>query len=77
MDTGKQPDREAKRKLTEEPSADFDIIGVLLSNYGMTGENLVRQILSFPFCLQILEHIVIWISNSDVENCEKSRAVTW
>ena len=46
----KQPDRKAKRKPKIEPTkecTDFDVIGVLLSNYGMTGENLARQILSF------------------------------
>ena len=40
-----QPDRKVKRKRknTEEPM-EFDMIGILLSNYGMTGENLVREI---------------------------------
>lgn len=41
----KQPDRKVKRKRknTEEPM-EYDMIGILLSNYGMTGENLVREI---------------------------------
>ena len=34
-----------KRKL-EEPD-NFDIVGNLLCNYGMTGENLVRDIFSY------------------------------
>ena len=39
--TRKQPDKKVKRKRknTEEP-LEFDMIGILLSNYGMTGENL-------------------------------------
>ena len=43
----KQPDRKVKRKRknTEEPM-EFDMIGILLSNYGMTGENLVREVFS-------------------------------
>ena len=36
-----KPEREA-----EEPT-EIDIIGSLVSNYGMNGENLARQILSF------------------------------
>jgi hypothetical protein len=32
-----------KRKNTDEPT-EFDMIGIFLSNYGMTGENLVREI---------------------------------
>ena len=46
----KQPDRKAKRKSSNEPTkecTDFDFIELLLYNYGMTGENLARQILSF------------------------------
>ena len=44
--TRKQPDKKVKRKRknTEEP-LEFDMIGILLSNYGMTGENLVRELL--------------------------------
>ena len=41
----KQPDRKVKRKRKNtEETLEFDMIGILLSNYGMTGENLVREI---------------------------------
>ena len=36
-----------KRKLEEPKAKDFDIVGNLLCNYGMTGENLVRDIFSY------------------------------
>ena len=58
----KQPDRLVKKKRTiempenldiakrkrklQEPK-NFDIVGNLLCNYGMTGENLVRDIFSY------------------------------
>ena len=58
----KQPDRQAKKKRKieqpetldismrkrklEEPR-NFDIVGNLLCNYGMTGQNLVRDIFSY------------------------------
>ena len=44
----KQPARKVKRKREsmEEPTSEFDMIGILLSNYGMTGQNLVREIFS-------------------------------
>ena len=58
----KQPDRQAKKKRKiempetlditkrkrklEEPR-NFDIIGNLICNYGMTGQNLVRDIFSY------------------------------
>ena len=38
---------EEKRKLELEEPSNFDIIGTLVSNYGMTGENLVRNIFSY------------------------------
>ena len=40
----KQPDRKVKRKRKNTEPMEFDMIGILLSNYGMTGENLVREI---------------------------------
>ena len=58
----KQPDRRVKKKrkfemqenldITQknqklEESKSFDIVGNLLCYYGMTGENLVREIFSF------------------------------
>ena len=36
-----------KHKLELEKSRNFDIIGTLVCNYGMTGENLVQKIFSF------------------------------
>ena len=44
----KQPARKVKRKREsmEEPTTEFDMVGILLSNYGMTGQNLVREIFS-------------------------------
>merc|ERR1712210_447160 len=36
-----------KRKLEVEEPSNFDIIGTLVCNYGMTGENLVRKIFSY------------------------------
>ena len=39
--------RKTKRKLELEETRNFDIIGTLICNYGMTGENLVRQIFSY------------------------------
>jgi len=36
-----------KRKLELEETRNFDIIGTLVCNYGMTGENLVRKIFSY------------------------------
>jgi len=36
-----------KRKLELEEPRNFDIIGTLVCNYGMTGENLVRKIFSY------------------------------
>ena len=38
---------EEKRKLELEEPSNFDIIGALVSNYGMTGENLVHKIFSY------------------------------
>ena len=49
MASRKQPDRQVKKKRKselEEPR-DFDILGTLVCNYGMTGENLVREIFSY------------------------------
>ena len=56
----KQPDRQVKlkRKIQEtleitkrkrklEEPENFDIVGYLLSNYGMTGKNLVHDIFSY------------------------------
>jgi len=58
----KQPDRQmkkkrkiempenlkiAKRKRELEEPRNFDIVGTLLRNYGMTGDNLVRDIFSY------------------------------
>ena len=37
----------AKRKRELEEPRNFDIIGTLLCNYGMTGDNLVRDIFSY------------------------------
>ena len=39
-------DQKAQIKRTEEPT-EIDIIGGLISNYSLTGENLARQILSY------------------------------
>ena len=36
-----------KRKLESEEPRNFDIIGTLMCNYGMTGENLVRKMFSY------------------------------
>ena len=62
MTLRKQPDRRVKKKrklemqenldITQskqklEESKNFDIIGNLLCYYGMTGENLVREIFSY------------------------------
>ena len=41
-----KPDQKAQIKRTEEPT-EIDIIGGLISNYSLTGENLARQILSY------------------------------
>merc|ERR1711862_103041 len=41
-----QPDRKAKKKPEIEEPGNVNIIQNLLSNYGMTGENLVREIFS-------------------------------
>ena len=38
---------EEKRKLELEEPSNFDIIGTLVNNYGMTGENLVHKIFSY------------------------------
>ena len=38
---------EEKSKLELEEPSNFDIIGTLVSNYGMTGENLVHKIFSY------------------------------
>ena len=37
----------SKRKRKLEVPENFDIVGNLLCNYGMTGENLVRDIFSY------------------------------
>ena len=37
----------SKRKRELEEPRNFDIVGSLLRNYGMTGENLVRDIFSY------------------------------
>ena len=37
----------SKRKLKLEEPRSFDIVGNLLCNYGMTGENLVHEIFSY------------------------------
>ena len=37
----------SKRKCELEEPRNFDIVGSLLRNYGMTGENLVRDIFSY------------------------------
>ena len=39
--------KKRKRKLEVEEPSNFDIIGTLVCNYGMTGENLVRKIFSY------------------------------
>ena len=36
-----------KRKFESEEPRNFDIIGTLMCNYGMTGENLVQRIFSY------------------------------
>merc|ERR1712051_422066 len=36
-----------KRKLESEEPRNFDIIGTLVCNFGMTGENLVRKMFSY------------------------------
>ena len=41
-----KPGQKAQIKRTEEPT-EIDIIGGLISNYSLTGENLARQILSY------------------------------
>ena len=38
---------EEKRKLELEETSNFDMIGTLVNNYGMTGENLVHKIFSY------------------------------
>ena len=54
----KQPDRQAKRKMQENleiskkkrkmvDPRNFDIVGKLVCNYGMTGKNLVHDIFSY------------------------------
>ena len=48
-----------KRKLEVEEPRNFDIIGTLVCNYGMTGENLVRKIFSYMDVSSIQEgHLV-------------------
>ena len=52
MASRKQPDRQVKKKRKselDEPTEprNFDIVGTLVCNYGMTGENLVREIYSY------------------------------
>ena len=39
-----QPDRHVKKKRKMEVPESFDLVGKLLGNYGMTGENLAHQI---------------------------------
>ena len=49
MASRKQPDRQVKKKRKselEEPR-NFDIVGTFVCNYGMTGENIVREIFSY------------------------------
>ena len=56
----KQPDRQVKRKVEMQENLDitkkkcqvvdsrnFDIVGNLVCNYGMTGKNLVHEIFSY------------------------------
>ena len=56
----KQPDRQVKRKIEMQgnleiskkkrkmvDSRNFDIVGKLVCNYGMTGKNLVHDIFSY------------------------------
>ena len=56
----KQPDRQVKRKIEMQENFDitkkkrkmvdsrnFDIVGNLVCNYGMTGNNLVHEIFSY------------------------------
>ena len=54
----KQPDRQTKRKMQENleiskkkrkmvDPRNFDIVGKLVCNYGMTGKNLVHDIFSY------------------------------
>ena len=38
-----QPDRQVKKKRKLEVPENFDLVGNLLSNYGLTGENLAHQ----------------------------------
>ena len=49
MASRKQPDRQVKKKRKSEleDPRNFDILGTLVCNYGMTGENLVREIFSY------------------------------
>ena len=49
MASRKQPDRQVKKKRKselEEPR-NYDIVGTFVCNYGMTGENIVREIFSY------------------------------
>ena len=47
------------RKMESEEPRNFDIIGTLVCNYGMTGENLVRKIFSYMDVSSIQEgHLV-------------------
>ena len=39
--------KKRKRKLEVEEPSNFDIIGTLVCNYGMTGENLARKMFSY------------------------------
>ena len=39
-----QPDRQVKKKRKMEVPESFDLVGILLDNYGLTGENLAHQI---------------------------------
>ena len=49
MASRKQPERQVKKKCKselEEPR-NFDIVGTFICNYGMTGENIAREIFSY------------------------------
>ena len=58
MELRKQPDRQAKRKMQDNleiskkkrkmvDPRNFDIVGKLECNYGLTGKNLVHDIFSY------------------------------
>ena len=47
MDQRIQPNRQAKKKRKMEAPESFDLVGNLLGNYGLTGENLAHQIFSY------------------------------